>query len=241
MINKLQLTLLAILVSVGISSHQANAQYVGLYGNLESIRNNDTPGNGSLLSTGTIFSVGSFGNRTAAQVDALFSGATDSASFGSLLQANYISAFTQSTSTLGVALGDNTNNYSYAANLPGGITASDYIYAVFAQATGNGDYRMGIFGAATYNGSGVAGSQIRFNLTELGSNLMNLTTDYADTTGGPGAIAVGNGSLGGVSSNGFFLGTAVSNTAPIPEPSAASLIVLGGSALVALRRLRKNV
>jgi len=240
MINKVQITLLAVLMSAGIVS-QTNAQYIGLDGNLEDIRNENTSGNVSLLSTGTIFSVGSFGNRNASQVAALFSGATDSASFGSLLEANYISAFTQSTTTLGVATGDNTSNYSYAANLPGGISTNDYIYAVFAQATGNGVYRMGIFAAATYNGSGVAGNQIRFDLGELGSNLMNLTTDYSGTSGGPGAIAVGDGSLGGHSSNGFYLGTAVSNTAPVPEPSAAALLIFGGTALVALRRLRKNV
>jgi len=241
MINKIGTRLLTVTFALGLMAQTLKAQYIGLDGNLEDIRNDNTSGNGSLLSTGTIFSVGSFGNRNAAQVDALFSGATDSASFGSLLQANYISAFTQSTTTLGVALGDNTSNYSYAADLPGGIGANDYVYAVFAQATGSGDYRMGIFAAATYNGLGVAGSQIRFNLTELGSNLMNLSTDYAGTSGGPGAIAVGTGSLGGVSSNGFYLGTALSNTAPVPEPSAASLIILGGTALVALRRLRKNV
>ena len=69
---------------------------------------------------------------------------------------------------------------------------------------------------------------------------MNLTTDYAGTTsGGPGAIAVGSGSLGGRSENGFYLGTAISSA--VPEPSSMSLMLLGGTALVALRRLRKNV
>lgn len=236
--HKIRNTLLTVTFALGLIAQNAKAQYIGLDGNLEDIRNENTSGSGSLLSTGTIFSVGSFGNRTAAQVNSLFSGATDSISFGSLLQANYISAFTQSTTTLGVALGDNTNNYSYAAALPGGISTNDYIYAVFAQATGNGDYRMGIFAAASYNGSGVAGSQVRFQLGDLSTNIMNLTTDAA---GSQGAIAVGTGSLGGISANGFYLGTALSNTAPIPEPSTASLFILGATALVALRRLRKNV
>jgi hypothetical protein len=65
---------------------------------------------------------------------------------------------------------------------------------------------------------------------------MNLTTDAA---GSQGAIAFGNGSLGGRSANGFYLGTATSTA--VPEPSSMSLMLIGGTALVALRRLRKNV
>ena len=245
MINKIRTTLLTVTFALGLMAQTAKAQYIALDGNLEDLRNSNSDSASSLLSVGTYFSVGSFGNRTAAQVNALFSTASNSADFGGILRANYTAAFLNTTSVLGQASGDNrTNNFAPGtgftdAGIIDGFTANDYIYAVFAQATGSGDYRIGIFAAASYNGSGVAGNQIKFDLGELGSNVMNLTTDYAGTSGGPGAIAVGNGSLGGRSENGFYLGTATSTA--VPEPSSMSLILLGGTALVALRRLRKNV
>ena len=238
MINKIRTTLLTVTFALGLMAQSVKAQYIALDGNLEDLRNSDSSSASSLLSVGTYFSVGSFGNRTAAQVNDLLASATDAASFGSLLQANYQVAFLGQTTSLGSASGDNVANYFQAGNSES-FTTNDNIYAVFAQAAGGGNYRMGIFAAASYSGSGVAGNQIRFDLGELGSNVMNLTTDYAGTSGGPGAIAVGNGSLGGRSANGFYLGTAISSA--VPEPSSMSLILLGGTALVALRRLRKNV
>jgi hypothetical protein len=238
MINKIKTTLLTVTFALGLMAQSANAQYIGLDGNLEDLRNSDSSSASSLLSVGTYFSVGSFGNRTATQVTTLLDSATDAASLGSLLQANYKPAFLGITTIAGSASGDNVANNFQVGNI-GSFTTNDNIYALFAQATGSGDYRIGIFAAASYSGSGVAGNQIRFDLGELGSNVMNLTTDYSGTSGGPGAIAVGNGSLGGRSANGFYLGTAVSSA--VPEPSSMSLMLLGGTALVALRRLRKNV
>ena len=237
MINKIRTTLLTVTFALGLMAQTVKAQYIALDGNLEDLRNSDSSSASSLLSVGTYFSVGSFGNRTAAQVNDLLASATDAASFGSLLQANYQVAFLGTTTIAGSASGDNVANYFQAGN-SNSFTTNDNIYAVFAQAAGGGNYRMGIFAAASYSGSGVAGNQIRFDLGELGSNVMNLTTDYAGTSGGPGAIAVGNGSLGGRSANGFYLGTAISSA--VPEPSSMSLMLLGGSALVALRRLRKK-
>jgi len=236
--NKIKNALLTVTFALGLMSQTAKAQYIGLYGNLEDLRNSDSNSPSSLLSTGTYFSVGSFGNKTADEVNTLLSSATDAASFGSLLQANYKAAFLGITTIAGSASGDNASNYFQAGNIDS-FTTSDNIYAVFAQAAGGGNYRVGIFAAASYNGSGVAGNQIRFDLGELGSNVLNLTTDYSGTSGGPGAIAVGSGSLGGRSENGFYLGTAISSA--VPEPSSMSLMLLGGTALVALRRLRKNV
>jgi len=236
--NKIKNALLTVTFALGLMSQTAKAQYIGLDGNLEDLRNSDSSSASSLLSVGTYFSVGSFGNKTADQVNTLLSSATDAASFGSLLQANYKAAFLGITTIAGSASGDNASNYFQPGNIDS-FTTSDNIYAVFAQAAGGGNYRMGIFAAASYNGSGVAGNQIRFDLGELGSNVLNLTTDYSGTSGGPGAIAVGSGSLGGRSENGFYLGTAISSA--VPEPSSMSLMLLGGTALVALRRLRKNV
>ena len=238
MIHQLKVTLASGLLALSLMAPFASAQYIGLDGNLEDLRNINASGNSNLLSTGTYFSVGSFGNRTSAQVATLLGGATDSASFGNLLRANYTAAFLNVTTVAGSASGDNSFNYS-ALGIIDNFTSNDYIYAVFAQATGNGDYRMGIFSAVNYSSSGALGSQIRFDLGELGFNLMNLTTDYAGTSGGPGAAAVGSdGSLGGHSSNGFYLGTATSTV--VPEPSSASLMLLGAAGMFALRRLRKN-
>jgi hypothetical protein len=233
--HKIRNTLLTVTFALGLMAQSAKAQYIGLDGNLEDLRNSDSSSASSLLSVGTYFSVGSFGNRTASQVNDLLSSATDAASFGSLLQANYQVAFLGTTTIAGSASGDNVANYFQAGNIDS-FTTNDNIYAVFAQAAGGGNYRMGIFAAASYNASGVAGSQVKFLLSDLSSNIMNLTTDAA---GSQGAIAVGTGSLGGRSANGFYLGTATSTT--VPEPSSMSLMRFGATALVALRRLRKNV
>jgi hypothetical protein len=240
--HKIRNTLLTVTFAMGLLAQTAKAQYIGLDGQLEFLRNSNSSDNSSLLSVGTYFSVGSFGNRTAAQVNTLFSTATDSAAFGSILRANYTAAFLNTTSILGEASGDNSSNYFAPgtgftdAGIIDGFTVNDNIYAVFAQATGSGDYRIGIFAAASYNSSGVAGSQVKFRLGDLDTNIMNLTTNARSSQG---AIAVGSGSLGGRSANGFYLGTATSTA--VPEPSSMSLMLLGGTALVALRRLRKNV
>lgn len=233
-------TLVAVTFALSLVAQSAKAQYIGLDGNLEDLRNSNSSSASSLLSVGTYFSVGSFGNRTAAQVDALFSTANNSADFGSILRANYTAAFLNRTSILGVASGDNTTNYFAPgtgftdAGIIDSFTTNDYVYAVFAQDTGAGDYRMAIFAAAAYTPSGLAGSQVKFALSDLSTNIMNLTTDAA---GSQGAIAVGTGSLGGRSANGFYLGTATSTA--VPEPSSASLMLLGAAGVLALRRLRK--
>ena len=240
--HKIRNTLLTVTFALGLMAQSAKAQYIALDGQLEDLRNSDSNSPSSLLSTGTYFSVGSFGNRTAEQVNDLFTTANNSVEFGAILRANYTAAFLNTTSLLGQASGDNTINYFAPgtgftdAGIIDGFTANDNIYAVFAQATGSGDYRMGIFAAASYNGSGVAGSQVKFQLGDISTNIINLTTDAA---GSQGAIAVGTGSLGGHSANGFYLGTATSTA--VPEPSSFSLMLLGATALVALRRLRKNV
>ena len=239
--HKIRNTLLTVTFALGLLAQTAKAQYIGLDGQLEYLRNSDSASESSLLSVGTYFSVGSFGNRTAAEVNALFSNASSSAEFGDILRANYTAAFLNTTSLRGEASGDNVTNYFAPgtgftdAGIIDNITTNDNIYAVFAQATGSGDYRMGIFAAASYNGSGVAGSQVKFQLGDLSTNIMNLTTNAA---GSQGAIAVGTGSLGGRSANGFYLGTATSTA--VPEPSSMSLMLLGATALVALRRLRKK-
>ena len=238
---KIRNTLVAVTFAMGLIAQTAKAQYIALDGNLEDLRNSNSDSASSLLSVGTYFSVGSFGNRTAAQVNALFSSMNSSVEFGDILRANYTAAFLNTTSLLGQASGDNTTNYFApgtgftGAGIIDGFTSNDYIYAVFAQATGAGDYRIGIFAAASYTELGAVGSQVKFQLGDLSTNMMNLTTDAA---GSQGAIAVGTGLLGGRSANGFYLGTATSTA--VPEPSSMSLMLLGGSALVALRRLRKK-
>jgi hypothetical protein len=242
MINKISNTVAAAAFAFALMAQTAKAQYIGLDGTYEDLRNSNSASASSLLSVGTYFSVGSFGNRTAAQVNSLLSAATDSTSFGNILRANYTAAFLNTTSVLGEANGDNTSNYfspGFGFSGPGiidSITSNDYMYAVFAQATGSGDYRIGIFAAASYGSNGIAGSQVKFRLGDLDTNLMNLTT-YA--AGSQGAIAVGTGSLGGHSSEGFYLGSATSTA--VPEPSSTVLLLVGGMALVAVRRMKKSV
>jgi hypothetical protein len=197
--------------------------------------------NGSLL-TGAYVTVGSFGNRTADQVAALFSGATTASAVGSLLTSNYTSLLTPvavNSSTFSIY---NSDGYAPANLLDFNDTP---IYSVIAKQLGADLFEIGIFGAYDFTRTGSAGSYSynrgsQINFTNLNNELGIDTIRFRQavpSAGGAGADEVTG--FGTATATGFQLST-VQSTA-VPEPTSFSLMLFGATALVALRRLRKNV
>jgi PEP-CTERM motif len=196
---------------------------------------------GSLLS-GAYVTVGSFGNRTAGDVAALFSGATTASQVGSILTANYTSLLTP------VAVNASTFSiYNSDGYAPDNIVDFNNtpIYSVIAKQLGADLFEIGIFGSYGFTRTGSAGSysynrgsQINFaNLdNELGVDTIRFR-QAVPSAGGAGADAVAG--FGSATATGFQLGSVVSTQ--VPEPTSLSLMLFGATALVALRRLRKNV
>jgi len=197
---------------------------------------------GSLL-TGGYVTVGSFGDRSADQVAALFSGATTASAVGSLLRTNYTSlltpvAFNGPTFSISNSDGYAPENLFTFNNTP--------IYSVIAKQLGADLFEIGIFGAYDFTRTGSAGSytynrgsQINFaNLradNELGTDVIRFRQVVNGSA--PGADEVTG--FGTATATGFQL-SSVQSTA-VPEPTSFSLMLFGATALVALRRLRKNV
>jgi len=196
---------------------------------------------GSLL-TGAYVTVGSFGSKTAAQVASLFSGATNASAVGSILRSNYTSLLTPvavNSSTFSIF---NRDGYAPANLLDFNNTP---MYSVIAKQLGADLFEIGIFGAYDFTRTGVSpsysynrGSQINFaNLnSELGIDTIRFR-QAVPAAGGAGADAVTG--FGTATATGFQL-SSVQSTA-VPEPTSFSLMLFGATALVALRRLRKNV
>ena len=200
---------------------------------------------GSLLN-GAYLTIGSFGNRTSSQVAALFQGATTAAAVGSLLEQNYTSFITPAYFTSNQFIINNSDGYEPANLLDFNNTP---MYAVVAKQLGTDLFELGVFGAYNFTRTGSVGSYVytpgsQLSFANLGDDLgvdsfyfkMKGSNSYA------GALAVdglGSSTLPGSGPAVFSLSTITTTT--IPEPSSSALMLFGATALVALRRLRKNV
>ncbi|NBS54703.1 PEP-CTERM sorting domain-containing protein [bacterium] len=195
---------------------------------------------GSLLN-GAYVSVGSFGNRTASDVVSLFSGATTASAVGAVLTANYTSLLTPvavNSSTFSIY---NSDGYAPDNLLDFNNTP---LYSVVAKQLGADLFEIGIFAAYDFTRSGSAGSYVynrgsQINFANLNNELGVDTIRFRQAVpaaGGAGADALAG--FGGASSTGFQLSSVTSTV--VPEPSSASLMLLGSAGILALRRLRKN-
>ena len=195
---------------------------------------------GSLLS-GAYVTVGSFGNRTATDVVALFTGATTASQVGAVLTANYTSLLTpvavnSSTFSISNADGYAPDNLLDFDNTP--------LYSVVAKQLGADLFEIGIYGAYNFTRSGTTGSYVytrgsQINFANLSSELGVDTIRFRQAVpaaGGAGADALSG--FGTASATGFQLSSVTSTV--VPEPSSASLMLLGAAGILALRRLRKN-
>jgi hypothetical protein len=189
---------------------------------------------GSLLDIGTYATVGHFGDRSASQVAALFAGATTASQVGSVLSANYfaIHAPVQSSSA---------GLLSYDVEVANNLGSNRNIYAVLARPIG-GIYEIGIFAAYDFSYDPSTGfspdTQIQFDNTFPYVNFFTLTQSFnPDDAGFSGAAPVAG--FGSASGGSLSISSATSTV--VPEPSSVSLMLFGATALVALRRLRKNI
>jgi hypothetical protein len=197
---------------------------------------------GSLL-TGGYVTVGSFGDRSADQVAALFSGATTASAVGSILRSNYTSLLTPvavNSSTFSIS---NSDGYAPANLLD---FNEKPMYSVIAKQLGADLFEIGIFAAYDFTRTGIAGSYSydrgsQINFAGL-DNEIGIDKIYF-RQGGNGTTVQGadevSGRFGTATATGFQL-SSVQSTA-VPEPTSFSLMLFGATALVALRRLRKNV
>jgi hypothetical protein len=196
---------------------------------------------GGLLN-GAYFTMGSFGSRTASEVASLFAAASTPLEVGNILKANYTSLLTP------VAINSSTfsaiNNDGYAPD-----NIADFnnkpMYSVIAKQLGADLFEIGIFGAYNFTRSGSLGnysynrgSQIDF--TKLNDELGVETIRFRQAVGSAGGIGADEVTgFGTATATGFQLSSIQSTS--VPEPSSVSLMLFGATALVALRRLRKNV
>jgi hypothetical protein len=199
---------------------------------------------GNLLN-GAYLTIGSFGNRTSSQVADLFRGVTSASDVGSLLQQNYTSLITPGyfTSSNQFII-DNRDGYE-PINL---TTFKDTpIYGVVAKQLGADLFQIGVFGAYNFSRTGPSSSyvynptsQILFaNLSDdLGLDTLSFRMRSA-TTGAFAVDGLGSSTLPASGPAVFSLSSVTSTS--VPEPSSSALMLLGATALVALRRLRKNV
>jgi len=198
---------------------------------------------GSLLSNAWI-SFGSFGNKSASDVAALFSGVTGAAQVGSVLSSNYTSLMSPGyLGTNGSFVFNNGDGYEPTNLLDFNNTP---MYSVISHEVSSGLYELGIFAAYDFTRSGTVGSYIytpgaQINFTNLADGLGVDTFRFRQAVGaagGAGAVAVSG--LGASSPTGFSL-SSIQSTVAVPEPSSISLLFAGGLGLLALRRLRNNV
>lgn len=214
----------------------AMALVLGSYAQAGSF-NFDAPGeiynsDWSLLDVGTSAYVGHFGTRNADEVAALFSGASTAGQVGSVLGSYFTSIHSPVQSTAAGLL-------NYNVEVADSLGNNRYMYAVLARPVGE-VFQLGIFAAYDFTYDGEVfnkATQISFDNSWPYVNFFTLTQSFnPDDAGFSGAAPVGD--FGYVSGGNFALSEVT--TAGIPEPSSASLMLVGTVALFALRRLRNK-
>ena len=196
---------------------------------------------GALLNS-AYFTMGSFGNRTASEVALLFAAASTPFEVGNILTANYTSFLTP------VAINSSTftaiNSDGYA---PDNIVDFNNtpIYSVIAKQLGADLFEIGIFGAYNFTRTGTVGNYsynrgTQVNFSNLDNELGVETIRFRQAVGSAGGVGADEVTgFGAATATGFQLSSVQSSS--VPEPSSITLMLFGATALVALRRLRKNV
>jgi hypothetical protein len=190
---------------------------------------------GSTVGTAGPFSI-SFGAYNGTNLGTLFN---QSVSYGSDLQgfATWYGSNSRTIYTWSGINGSliNKNNASYYRNFSRDPDTELYAGAA-PDSIYNASYNNNVFAFVTTG----SGASLQLALIDLGIQWANPTIATAggvlsDTVVFSAGSAVSYG--GGINKSGQLITT----TTSVPEPSAMSLMLLGGTALVALRRLRKNV
>jgi hypothetical protein len=232
---------LALLGLISLSGN-LQAQTVNLINNMQSFY----MGNGTtLLGPNSEFYIGTFDGQTTSQIQGLI-GADSTQNYNNIINNfSILASYRSQVSDFGVVFGPESGEtetgsvFGFNGNQPVSFFNNKAMQVVVLSPL-DGQYRsgnlmqIGIYGAYDF----AAAAAVNF-LTADVSDVNSFAFATSDLVAGDpaqiGANAiVGNGGPAGTSS--FSL-----STATVPEPSSASLLLLGASALVALRRLRKNV
>jgi hypothetical protein len=228
---------------------------ISLSGNLQAqtvnlINNNQNfyMGNGTtLLTPNSEFYIGTFGSKTTSQIQGLITAGNNTENYNNIFNNfSILASYRSQVSDFGVVFGPE-NGQTEMGPVFGfnGNQAAPFFHnkpmqvVVLSPVDGNNTpgnlLQIGIYEAYDFAG---LGAPVNFLTSEVDgvSSFSFATSDYvANDPAKVGANAiVGVGGPTGTTS--FSL-----STFAVPEPSSASLLMLGATAWVALRRLRKNV
>lgn len=232
---------LALLGLISLSGN-LQAQTVNLINNMQSFY----MGNGStLLGPNTEFYIGTFDGQTTSQIQGLI-GSDNTTNYNNIFNNfSVLASYRSQVSDFGVVFGPESGEtetgsvFGFNGNQPASFFNNKAMQVVVLSPL-DGQYRsgnlmqIGIYGAYDF-GAAAAVNFITSDVSDVNSFAFATSDLVAGDPAQIGAKAiVGTGGPAGTSS--FSL-----STATVPEPSSASLLLLGASALVAFRRLRKNV
>ena len=232
---------LALLGLISLSGN-LQAQTVNLINNMQSFY----MGNGTtLLTPNSEFYIGTFSGQTTSQIQGLIG--SDSAQNYNNIFSNFsiLSSYRTQSSEFGVVFGPESGdtetgsvlgfNGTQPASFFNNKAMQVVVLSPFDGQNSPGNLmQIGIYEAFDF-GAAAAVNFMTADVTDVNSFAFATSDLVARDPAAIGATAiVGNGGPAGTSS--FSL-----STATVPEPSSASLLLLGATALVALRRLRKNV
>jgi len=232
---------LALLGLISLSGN-LQAQTVNLINNMQSFY----MGNGTtLLTPNSEFYIGTFSGQTTSQIQGLIG--SDSAQNYNNIFSNFsiLSSYRTQSSDFGVVFGPESGdtetgsvlgfNGTQPASFFNNKAMQVVVLSPFDGQNSPGNLmQIGIYEAFDF-GAAAAVNFMTADVTDVNSFAFATSDLVAGDPAAIGATAiVGNGGPAGTSS--FSL-----STATVPEPSSASLLLLGATALVALRRLRKNV
>jgi hypothetical protein len=232
---------IALLGMISLSG-SLQAQTVNLINNMQSFY----MGNGTtLLGPNTEFYIGTFDGQTTSQIQGLI-GSDNTTNYNNIFNNfSVLASYRSQVSDFGVVFGplsgetETGSVFEFNGNQPASFFNNKAMQVVVLSPL-DGQYRsgnlmqIGIYGAYDF-GAAAAVNFLTADVTDVNSFAFGTSDLVAGDPAQIGATAiVGNGGPAGTSS--FSL-----STLSVPEPSSASLLMLGATAWVALRRLRKNV
>jgi hypothetical protein len=233
---------LALLGLISLSG-SLQAQTVNLINNNQSFY----MGNGStLLGPNTEFYIGTFSGQTTSQIQGLI-GSDNTANYNNIFNNfSILGSYRTQVSEFGVVFGPESGEtetgsvIGFNGTQPASFFNNKAMQVVVLSPL-DGQYRsgnlmqIGIYEAYDFGAVAAAVNFITSDISDVNSFAFATSDLVAGDPAQIGAKAiVGSGGPAGTSS--FSL-----STFAVPEPSSASLLMLGATAWVALRRLRKNV
>ncbi|NBT48478.1 MAG: PEP-CTERM sorting domain-containing protein [Actinobacteria bacterium] len=238
---KNKITIAIALLGISLAG-SLQAQTVNLINNLQPFY----MGNGTtLLKPNTEIYIGTFGSKTTTEIQGLL-GSDQSQNYNNLFSNfSILGSYRAQSSEFGVVFGTESGETETGSviGFNGNQVASFFNnkpMQVLVLSPLNGEnspgnlLEIGVYGAYDF-GANAAINFMTADITDVNSFAFATADLVAGDPAQIGATAiVGNGGPTGTSS--FSL-----STSSVPEPSSASLLLLGASALVSLRRLRKNV